>query len=934
MFAVPFGRVFWKEYRVHRSLWLSCLALAVVFQFGLACAYSDGNGRGAVLDTLTVWFPAMYAVGCGALLFASEREERTCEWLLALDAPPAATLSAKLAFGLSSTIALQLVLATFSVFLTRDPDWMMYLPVGLIVMIWSILGSIVSRRVLISIPAMLFWCVVTVAWPIFLLQYVYWLTFGEPLTLAKDNRWLPGSVCLAIAAFVAGDVWLGWRWCQGQYLDGTILEGISKRIDEWRKRRSRESSTPVRIPQRVEYEQSWRRNWQRLTWQERHGESQDSLWLLLVSLSGLGISVALGGRLQGESLTSISLVAGLAIPVSVGVMAFRTDIHRQQSRFLLNRGISPVALWLAKQIVWLPRAFWVSGIVFLVSLCFEFLFVEDKGRPLDVPLRQFLIACRHRPDQVIWFILLSYGCGQLSAILFHRVILSIAAAVALNIACALWQAGAESLRLPQWWSLGLPLACLFGVTFWQMRGWLLEDHSRARQTRLIVALAATPGLLLVALAWHRIDEARIPISNLYGSDVEQLWNASRIAQLRPMSLEEESTLQRFASAMGPLGTSEVPVDQLDKIVDFLKQAIPPASHSQRWRVPASLSDLSGFHTALRQQAEQRIQSNELALAFEYLRASLRLARCSAGSAPVDQWYFATNQQRLTLDSIVALAGHPLQDEAEIDAIKHAVENELNLFPPVSEAAVATFLRDSAMLIERSITPTFDELIHVNENRYIHPSVQWSIIDLPWERQRLRLLLTEESQLAFRIAKSTEEVCRVYGAFRPYHEASQPLPEATDIALAESTTPLGGSTSSPQRHVVLRIYDRATIVRAALIRLTLLAYRKTHGRSPNRLIELVDRIEGNQLIDPFSGRLFEYYPSLLVSEGPKGLHFEPVESTYVKLETDNDPAPADYVRLELLMSSNLDQQELEELKMLRSSEQIFRIPAMTSANTNP
>ena len=117
MFAVPFNRMFWKEYRVQRALWLSCLLIGVVFQITLGCAALHPEIRSDVLLSMASVFPVMYAVGCGALLFASEREDRTSDWLVSLSVPPATLLTAKFAFAFVSVVALQLVLALLSLVL-------------------------------------------------------------------------------------------------------------------------------------------------------------------------------------------------------------------------------------------------------------------------------------------------------------------------------------------------------------------------------------------------------------------------------------------------------------------------------------------------------------------------------------------------------------------------------------------------------------------------------------------------------------------------------------------------------------------------------------------------------------------------------------------------------------------------------------------------
>lgn len=71
------------------------------------------------------------------------------------------------------------------------------------------------------------------------------------------------------------------------------------------------------------------------------------------------------------------------------------------------------------------------------------------------------------------------------------------------------------------------------------------------------------------------------------------------------------------------------------------------------------------------------------------------------------------------------------------------------------------------------------------------------------------------------------------------------------------------SAAPVQTIIL---VRTTAIRAALTRFELLAHRKQHGRLPNRLLELVSTMEDRNLVDPWSNRLFDYYPEFLLSTG--------------------------------------------------------------------
>ncbi len=111
-------RLLWKEYRMQRGFWLSMAALAVVGQVLGLCLMPRHyfSGDVAWLFGLALGIPAFYALGCGATLFAAEREDGTLEQLRVLAAPGWKVWCSKLGFGLASTAALfgMLTLLAFS----------------------------------------------------------------------------------------------------------------------------------------------------------------------------------------------------------------------------------------------------------------------------------------------------------------------------------------------------------------------------------------------------------------------------------------------------------------------------------------------------------------------------------------------------------------------------------------------------------------------------------------------------------------------------------------------------------------------------------------------------------------------------------------------------------------------------------------------------
>src|SRR5271163_4590253 len=104
MFLIQFHRFMWKEYRANRAFWLSCAGMGLAIQLLTWWISIDLEARAQGLRATPILFGALFAAGCGAMLFAGEREERTNDWLLALSARTDSVLIAKFVFAIASTL--------------------------------------------------------------------------------------------------------------------------------------------------------------------------------------------------------------------------------------------------------------------------------------------------------------------------------------------------------------------------------------------------------------------------------------------------------------------------------------------------------------------------------------------------------------------------------------------------------------------------------------------------------------------------------------------------------------------------------------------------------------------------------------------------------------------------------------------------------------
>jgi len=870
MFAVPFGRMLWKEYRVSRALWLSCLFIGILFQVIQSQMIVEPQSRVQLLLGGASFFSVMYAVGCGALLFACEREERTCDWLAAISIPPAPTLSAKFLFAIVSTIAMQFALALSSlIFLVGTPVqnlWELLLPVGVLVIVWSSLGSLLSRRVLTSVPAMAFWCLLPNAMLLFVLgnlrgQRINW-----------DLQFWYYATILTVLMF-AVDVWIGWEWCRGHYCDVALLQNLNIGPGFSWEKNALLKITKSRVPSRAERDQPWRRTWQRLVWQERHRESLHRYLVTIGCISGvaLGISTLPGHGSVFFALFMFSVSALICLtPLSMGIFGFRADVQLQQPRFLSYRGISPAALWLAKQIVWLPRAFWVPGVVLFVATV-SINLMEPSGR--SAQLTHELVESM---SNVFWFALLSYACGQLAAILFQRTVIAMAFGGLLTIVTALWLAVVNVLTLPQWWSLGLPVVAMLSITLWQMRPWLLEDHTWSRRWRLVSVLIAAPVMLVMILAFHRVSEVTtFHFADLVNSgqyEVNLLLGSA--SPSRTLSADEEFVRNRLQVLSQDSATDHRSVT--DEIVALMKRDLVSLNRSNEendFGYPYRLFNL------MHQTANDDTEANELQKAFDGQLANLKLARITSSHGPIDQWMRGSTYQKSTLEAAVIWANHRSQTPVSIRNAIKAIEVELSRFPSATEGIAESYQHDRKTWILSSRAEFIEEL---TEHHIINSmESQWPLVAtglLPWERVRLDRLTLFNSQFnAFAIA-SLETMLSSPKGLTTRDFMRETTAQETWAASVDKTTFLASQIAVPLRSMMWTVLDRHTMVRAGLTRMELIAYRLEHGKVPDRLVELLPTIGGNNLVDPWSGRMFDYYPAFLMSAGVREIELLPITST--------------------------------------------------------
>ena len=151
-------RIFWKEYRHQRNFWLVIAGFGIGLMLLLVTLLDVRSGQFGACWLVALGLPSVYALGCAAVLFASEQEEGTTEFLRIMAARTSRLFAAKVAFGFVSTLAMAGVLRSAGRILTWGQPlnlasgngatalYSVWVTVSLLA--WGVLFSTVCRKVL------------------------------------------------------------------------------------------------------------------------------------------------------------------------------------------------------------------------------------------------------------------------------------------------------------------------------------------------------------------------------------------------------------------------------------------------------------------------------------------------------------------------------------------------------------------------------------------------------------------------------------------------------------------------------------------------------------------------------------------------------------------------------------------------------------------
>ncbi len=865
MTTAIFWRFLWKEYRVMRAFWIAMACLALLAQLSLVAFPGLTHNAAAWTFSFALIFPALYAVACGATMFAAEKEENTYEFLRGLPVTAWRLLSGKLAFAIASTVLLIAALYLSGDFLTRGR----LIDAGTETRLWSILGlaaieglawgtffSLVLRRPLqaaiLAIAAASLgveFVVRTIA------PWRHWDDLGPYLAAAPYRTAIAAVVLLIDAALVRG--WLDTKTT------------AKRRFFRWPRGVRRESASDIvtTLPA-ARGAILGRLVWQ--TWRQSRG----MMFMLGIGGAALVLSpfeaVFQGEHYQADQARMIFIAMTATL---MGACVFLSDHEGRSLRFLGEQAVRPRSIWIARQLAWICLlggwAIFVHALWFILHGGPRFI---AAGREIgwwdDSQYYQFKHEWESLPPIAlsVYLTVAGFACGQLASMFVRSGIL--AGFVGLTLAGIVyeWAKLVQMMEISWFWTLiPIPIV-LFYATWLRAPDWVSERSTWRGWLRVGAALVVPLTAILIAVPLYRIHQ--IPnASPGFSPD----GYARSVAPTE--TAKETADMYRLAGDL----VTEDPTDDWAKLPDvqqqdWLKENARPLTLllDASKRSSCSFFDVRDNDRTfqdhmyrlvylLARSARQLEITGKLDEAWQRFLVGLRFAHDLRQGAGSWVWGIANGVEREIYSDLPRWAAQPGQTGERILAALKRLDEIEAARPSSSDAIKSDYLR------LRQLVTGGPEAIAASgvEGDTVSQAIMWSL--LPWERSRaLRLLnycTTSDLGLLYdsRPPRTDDPPIDPITRAVDRNPAHWGIYGETQIRLLRTTYVL-----SPFYHVTrgAPLAMGSAVVetrrRATHILLALEAWKLDHrGELPQTLDELVATYLDRVPNDPFSGVPFWY-----------------------------------------------------------------------------
>jgi hypothetical protein len=836
MFTDPMlWRVVWKEYRAQRGFWLSVAGFAVTMMLLWMWLLDELNGRFAAPWAIALGMPALYALGSAAILFASEREEGTTDFLRIMAARPGRVFLGKVGFTIVSTLAICGTLLAAARILTwglpdrfaSDVNLAIAEWITLELLVWGFFFSTVCTRVLTAVCFAAFVPLLVK----FLLQETLYRVFGRLSTTYED-------LVLLIPVFAASFV--VWR---------RTMAGRSRAwsVPQFSSRSRQSGNVLERLAAARETAPAWRRTFTRLVWLEL----RQALTIGHLLWIGGILLLAFAPWIFTYQPNQSSLASILLAPTLIGVWTFQAEQGRR-TRFLAEHGLSPHAVWLSRQLIWLfVAAAVVAPCLVAVELAnahhvatfkhtFSSMFHEDVPGASAVVFALALAV-------------LGYGSGQLASMLIPRSVTAGFIGFVIYWLLSVWAWFMAEMAVPYLLAVAPLVAIMLAATLVWSRRWLLEQTTWQAWTRLALTMAFSVVAVWGGVGVYRVFSVPSP---------EALWRPyevalaleARAASGRRNTREEIETAHLYEQAIAQFrmrvqnsaedGSATagarsgwafahdhqrlVLTENGKALENFLAAterancafSEPLTTRSDAQVSPAIVGSMAVAKVVLL-SARELEADGKLDDALERYLAVLRFGRHVASHGGLGQWIAGESLERMCGEWLPLWAAHPDQTPERLDAGMRRVVHELDQYPSLRDA-----LAVDQFIARREIAGNWNEDLPITR-----PYEGWNRFALalfgrwfPWEKSRALRMLDLITVAQWRSLESLDEnLATIQNALqmvrRDAFVMNGRLATATDAELPwqlAAATPVLKLYGLPEPYVLWEAYLLREATRRALV----------------------------------------------------------------------------------------------------------------------
>ena len=845
-----FWRLAWKEYRMLRGFWIS-LALATVGLQLLAVVTVTLTNEStkdlpAGLFGFGLAMVAFYALGCGATLFAVEREEETFDLLRSLPVTGAQVMRAKMSVAVTSVIALWAFVAVESPLVAgmQLPDlqslaylWATFGLAAVEALAWGTFFSLVLRRPISAVFAaaatgivsvgLIVWCVVEVQ--------------SQIITGMEDMPVLILYRALAIFTIGATAVWLARHW-----FDDSLRVSLAS-LSAGRARHEQQAHG-IALGS--------------LLWQQWR---QSRLTMIVMTAAGVALVIWIFSVKTWDSserrmpiITMAVAIVTVLFAALAGANVFQSDQSNHSFRFLAERGVRPATVWCTRHLIWLaPVALWATVTVFLFLLSID----ERDRNSLAEELTKDNLNIVANVGQALRIIAglggvvlaIAYSAGQFCSMFLRKGVVSSFFALLLTGVLFYWAEIMDNLGISWVWSVA-PIPIVLMVATWlRTPHWLLERTDWVARWQAVLSIVAPAAVLAIAVIAFRVYQ--IPNAQIDFADAEFS---------RSPTEDERTTAQMYVEAEGMIKFPPTDENGINKA--WWKLALADNQAAIQLALAATARPTCSFYD------HRVLESGERAADFVPVQRLGRLLVKSAQALEEEgkldgAWdrYFAAltlsrrmrpseaDADRLEAEVEELLpywAAKPGQTEEKIQLTIDELRKFYAKLPPPTDAIKADYVTASRLLELDSDQMPNATGTTPHELRMLRISTAL----VPWEMARSRRLLKLVAALDI---QAIEQVQSATANGTPYTNAWSSI-----IADSEPLN-LGATTLFYQFGMPLPagVADRVLLMenrrRATLVLLALEAWKAKHGKLPKTLDELAGTYLDNVPLDPYSGKPYRY-----------------------------------------------------------------------------